>query len=110
MEPVADSYLKALGSLRTSTSEDVEFYSSVTGKRIELSELGPEYWVSNLVSPVQFSDSIQSLCLGTGSKRRKRRGANSAVDVLLEIGPHSALSSPIKQNLQHEAHDIACNW
>lgn len=103
MEPVADSYLKALGNIHVSTCVDVEFYSSVSGKRIEPPELGPEYWVANLVSPVRFSDSMKSLCLGTGSKRRKRRGANSAVDVILEVGPHSALSGPIKQNLQSES-------
>jgi acyl transferase domain-containing protein/NADPH:quinone reductase-like Zn-dependent oxidoreductase len=100
MKPVAESYLNALGTLKAGVTEGVEFYSSVTGKRTDLSEHSAAYWVANLVSPVLFSDSIQNLCLGTGSKRRTRRGAKTAVDILIEVGPHSALSGPIKQNLQ----------
>ena len=103
MEHVAESYYRAIKNIEPISSSKVEFYSSVSGKRIELSELGPSYWVANLVSPVQFSDSIQNLCLGTESKRRQRRGATAAVDILVEIGPHSALSGPIKQNLQSNA-------
>jgi malonyl CoA-acyl carrier protein transacylase/SAM-dependent methyltransferase len=103
MMHVVDGYLDSLRNLQTNNLPDVEFYSSVTGRRRELSELGPAYWAANMVSPVQFSDSVQNLCLGTDSKRRKRRSANAAVDVLVEIGPHSALSGPIKQNLKSNA-------
>lgn len=100
MKYVAQSYLEALGNILNRNPREVEFYSSVTGEWIETSKLGAKYWVANLVSPVQFSKSLQNLCLGTGSQRRKRRSAKVVVDVLIEIGPHSALSGPIKQNLQ----------
>jgi acyl transferase domain-containing protein/NADPH:quinone reductase-like Zn-dependent oxidoreductase len=100
MKYVAESYLNALQDLPITIAGEVEIYSSVSGQRIQPSYLDAEYWVANLVSPVQFSQSLQNLCLGSGSKRRKRRGAKAAVDVVVEIGPHSTLSGPIKQNLQ----------
>jgi len=103
MTHVVDRYLASLRNLQTNNSHTIEFYSSVTGRRRELSELGPAYWAANMTSPVQFSDSVQNLCLGTDSKRQKRRGANAAVDILVEIGPHSTLSGPIKQNLKSNA-------
>jgi acyl transferase domain-containing protein len=80
MKLVAESYLKMLETLTASTlvPDGVEFYSSVSGRRTDLSEINAAYWISNLISPVLFLDSVQNLCLGTGSKRRKRRGLNTA--------------------------------
>lgn len=36
-------------------------YSAVTGCAVESSELGPMYWVRNLVSPVLFYDALYQL-------------------------------------------------
>lgn len=105
MEFVANDYASALANLSPHQSGSVEFYSSVTGAKIELNELDSNYWVSNMVGRVKFSESLFTLCLGSsgGKRRRKRGGGSPAVDVLVELGPHGALSGPIKQILQsHE--------
>ena len=99
MEDVADEYRVALQSVSMTGDSDIEFYSSVSGKRVYSSELGPEYWVSNMVKPVQFLNSMRSL-LFQGSPE-------NAIDALVELGPHSALRSPVKQILQHHVKSIA---
>lgn len=99
MEYVAESYLDAISDIHATATADIEFYSSVTGSH-ETSKIGPQYWVSNLVSPVQFSAALENLCLGTHIDRKKRQGVIANVDILIEIGPHSALSGPIKDILK----------
>lgn len=92
MEDVADEYLAALQGISAADGSQVEFYSSVTGKRVPVSDLGIDYWVSKMVEPVKFSSSVRSLLL--------HGYPNTTVDILLEIGPHSALQGPIVQILQ----------
>ncbi|KAF2656390.1 hypothetical protein K491DRAFT_778066 [Lophiostoma macrostomum CBS 122681] len=53
-------------------------------------EIGPSYWRRNLESPVLFAQAIEVL-VGHSTEE---------LDVLLEIGPHPALSGPIKQITQ----------
>ncbi|KAK9490612.1 hypothetical protein V1508DRAFT_424315, partial [Lipomyces doorenjongii] len=98
MNAVFGQCLAALQNLQIVDSGSVDFYSSVSGTIIEHKELKPNYWATNMVSPVQFCDSLLHLVLGKGSTKQKRRGG-AAVDVLVEIGPHSALYGPIKQIL-----------
>ena len=99
MNCISNEYLEALSRLRVRNSEKAKFYSSVTGQRMDLCELGPSYWVNNMLSPVEFSDSLRTLCLDVGDERSER-GLRSAVDILIELGPHAALAGPIKQVLQ----------
>ncbi|KAJ5618162.1 hypothetical protein N7537_003276 [Penicillium hordei] len=91
----------------------VSFFSSVTGTSVPLEELNAQYWVSNLVGQVKFAKSLRTLCFetnaqragNTGVPRIRRAGASQkpSVDCLIEIGPHAALSGPIKQVLQADA-------
>lgn len=67
------------------------FVSSVTGLPTS-SDLGISYWVDNLVSPVRFSDAIQS-----AARLHHQRGAGHAMFV--EIGPHPAMAGPVRQCL-----------
>ncbi|KAI0378980.1 hypothetical protein F5Y04DRAFT_290700 [Hypomontagnella monticulosa] len=92
MDPLAKDYLRLLQQEKeylidgASLSRPI-FMSSVTGKVIDNpTDLGPEYWVANLVSPVRFSTAVKNLF--------ELRGDS---DVLLEIGPHSALAGPLRQ-------------
>lgn len=103
MNLVADEYLAAMKNLQPQKTKGVEFHSSVTGERLDSSELGPQYWVANMVSQVRFAESLRSLCLNTGATKRRRPKANAEIDVLLEIGPHAALAGPIKQILQSDS-------
>ncbi|KAH8433410.1 type I polyketide synthase [Aspergillus melleus] len=60
--------------------------STVTGAPVSTSQVGrPEYWRTNLESPVRFDEAI-TFILGRGSYH------------LVELGPHSALQLAIMQN------------
>ncbi|KAI9832015.1 MAG: hypothetical protein M1819_004559 [Sarea resinae] len=100
MHEIAADYLKTLETLKLQTPRDVEFHSSVHGNLTSVGELDGAYWVGNMVSPVLFSDALESMCFEK-SKAGKRRGRSSKpnVDGLVEIGPHAALEGPIKQIL-----------
>ena len=100
MEDIADEYLASLASISVRDASMIEFYSSVSGKRVPHSGLGPGYWVSNMVNTVQFSDSLQ--CLLRDPDAGSQGNSDIRVDTLVEIGPHSALRAPIKQILQHD--------
>ncbi|KAI1356404.1 hypothetical protein F5Y01DRAFT_309815 [Xylaria sp. FL0043] len=69
---------------RTSPSEAV-FFSSVYGHAAPWSVLSSKYWRQNLESPVLFHQCISELV------------TQAPVDILLEIGPHSALQGPLRQ-------------
>ncbi|EAQ86894.1 hypothetical protein CHGG_08147 [Chaetomium globosum CBS 148.51] len=101
---VAREYLEAIADVGKRSGKDnmkgkdeggfgsgCVMYSSVTGQKVnDASELGPAYWVRNLISPVKFSTAVQRLA------DRK----SEAPDVFVEIGPHPALQGPTSQNLQ----------
>ncbi|KAM7184358.1 hypothetical protein V8F20_012255 [Naviculisporaceae sp. PSN 640] len=94
MEKVAASYLDSLGALSGSPVQDgVKFFSSVTGAP-KTSGFGPEYWVENLVSQVRFNDAMTQLL-----QSMKETGSQEDANILIEIGPHSALQGPLNQIL-----------
>lgn len=71
--------------------------SSVTNTLLDPTKpLDEHYWSANLVSPVLFNQAIQTI--GTDSTFKN-------VDLLIEIGPHSALSGPIKQICREHGFD-----
>ncbi|KAE8353621.1 hypothetical protein BDV28DRAFT_164846 [Aspergillus coremiiformis] len=105
MHEIVTQYQTAMGELVKGTEQtnSVEMLSSVTGTWIKSEDLRePEYWVRNMVSPVMFSDALLSLCSKTEAPKRKLdRSHRRAFQIhhLLELGPHSALQAPIKENL-----------
>lgn len=69
------------------------FFSSVTDQTVSKGEeLGPSYWVQNLVSPVRFSTAMSQALHALKSSK-----------IFIEIGPHSALAGPIRQILTAES-------
>lgn len=100
MESIADEYWTAVQNIRVEPQGTVRFYSSVSGRHTSFLELGPAFWVANLVNPVQFLDAMQSLIFDPDNKDMIQGGTQAVVDTLVEIGPHSALQSPIKQIVQ----------
>ena len=102
MAKVADSYLTALHHLpKPIADKGITFYSSVTGAAIDGEQLDAAYWVENMVSQVRFSQSLQSLCQDLGRNRSALDPSwrKPATDLILEIGPHSALAGFVKQIL-----------
>ncbi|KAL0936929.1 polyketide synthase [Colletotrichum truncatum] len=96
MQEVGDLYQKLLhdfipGSMFPDDEEDGEketsvvLFSSVTGKQATRAQMGPAYWRMNLESPVVFSSAVQAMLASTTEE-----------SLCLEIGPHSALSAPLR--------------
>ena len=94
MDLVAGQYKDFLGELRPDTEVAVDFFSSLKGRKVDPVSLSAAYWVENLKSPVLFSQAARNLCERTGPEGKR------GVDVLIEVGPHSALQGPVRQILQ----------
>ncbi|KAI2787681.1 Highly reducing polyketide synthase sdnO [Penicillium oxalicum] len=93
MKKIADQYLESLKHIGTGTPQNgAIFYSSVTGRK-KVTDFGPSYWTENLVSKVRFSDALQLLAEDMARSKQSSNVAN----FFAEIGPHSALSGPIRQ-------------
>lgn len=79
-------------------------HSSITGRRISNGKLRESaYWVSNLISKVEFSDALLNMCQAKESKQISAdRSTTSAIDYLVEIGPHSSLRRIVKDTVRTE--------
>ena len=98
MEMISVPYLQSMMEMQSQQGcPSRKMYSAVTGELVEPSELGPINWVRNLVSPVLFYDALYDLLR---PMEAGRRSSDTAVDVLLEIGPHSALQGPANQTMK----------
>ncbi|KAJ5971622.1 uncharacterized protein N7479_001540 [Penicillium vulpinum] len=104
MIPVAEGYRQALRAALSSGDGvedkelDVIFSSPVTGSRITRTKqlVDPEHWVNSLTQPVEFVNAFTDMVIGDMSEPASH-GHN--VDVVLEVGPHTALGGPIKEIL-----------
>lgn len=76
----------------------VNFISSVTGEWKQ-GNFGPSYWVDNLVSRVSFSAALGTYC--KMHECTPQVTSSTPVHDFIEIGPHSALSTPILQTVLH---------
>ncbi|KAI4118120.1 MAG: hypothetical protein LQ345_001759 [Seirophora villosa] len=95
MAPVAVEYEAAIRKAKEAQPFDLpapskaQMVSSVTNSLIpDDAVIDETYWSANLRSPVLFNQAVQTI---------SKHPAFSDVDLLIEIGPHSALSGPIKQ-------------
>jgi acyl transferase domain-containing protein len=77
----------------TDASKRVIMVSSVFGHEVEPEQLGPYYWVQNLINPVLFTDAVKEMVLPADAC------GESTVDLMIEVGPHSALGGPVEQIL-----------
>ncbi|MCJ1475824.1 hypothetical protein MMC13_004488 [Lambiella insularis] len=92
MHAVSEQYLQSIASLEQShTRTLVKFFSSVTGLEKEIFDA--DYWVSNLVSPVSFSNALQELYFKDFRSKGNDYGACFANITELKIGIHRALST-----------------
>ncbi|CZT04695.1 related to polyketide synthase [Rhynchosporium agropyri] len=93
MKLVAEEYDETLDIIEQPSVTDVRFHSSLYGNLIEGTKLQPNYWVDNLTKSVRFSEALTSMC-------KPVEGYKTGVDMIIEIGPHSALAGPVKQILK----------
>ena len=98
MSSIAEEYRASIGSIEGSLAESgVVYYSTSVNKEVFLDDLrSADYWVNNLLSPVLFTSALEGLCQ---SKHPDSKGSSIHPNVLIEIGPHSALRIPIQQTL-----------
>jgi acyl transferase domain-containing protein len=93
MKKIADQYLESLQHVHTGPPRsNVTFYSSVIGEK-KVSNFGPQYWTDNLVSKVRFSDAMKLLV----EDMARSKSSSNVANFFAEIGPHGALSGPIRQ-------------
>ena len=85
MRDVAGDYLAAIKAVAPTKDVGVQFHSAIVGRRMSSAELSAAYWVENLTNPVQFVDGVHSMYSN-----------GEGPDILIEIGPHSALEAPIR--------------
>nr|ALP31866.1 polyketide synthase 34 [Diaporthe helianthi] len=98
MNMIADEYRESIvgkmeqGSQDNNNIEPAQFFSSLHGHRVDGLECAhAEYWVHNLTNPVRFSEALDHMV------------KEADLDMLVELGPHSALQGPIKQILKAAA-------
>lgn len=96
MRVLAKEYLDSLSSIGSSVPDGkIAFFSSVLpGVPVGSS---PDYWVENMLRPVRFTDAVRNMS-------SKADPSVAEIDVLVEIGPHSALAGPLKQIYQLPAY------
>lgn len=94
MNLVAEEYGASIKHVKARSTTGTTFHSSLLGRRVSTTELGPSYWVDNLTNPVRFCEAVQSMCEPTDDS------TTPGVDFMIEIGPHAALEGPVKQILK----------
>ncbi|KAJ5621531.1 hypothetical protein N7528_006314 [Penicillium herquei] len=104
--PWAEQYREALkdsipDATEKGTIDKIIFSSPVTGGRVTRADVlaDPEHWVRSLLQPVRFVEALTDMVLGGNSGG----SGLSNVDVILEVGPHTALGGPIMEILSDPA-------
>ena len=85
-------------------SRQPRMFSSVYGSMIQPGQLSdPQYWVTNMVSTVRFSEALEHLTLDMISGQGKRTATRLSQTRYLEIGPHSSLRRPLQDTVSRMA-------
>ncbi|KAL2060530.1 hypothetical protein VTL71DRAFT_9171 [Oculimacula yallundae] len=102
MQPIADDYHRLIGRIIPRDIPDslsrTKFFSSLLGKETSKEKLlDPSYWVRNLLSPVEFNNGLEAMIMAAKSEMKSK---SVSIHHFIEVGPHSALKSPIRDILQ----------
>ncbi|KAK1147595.1 Type I Iterative Polyketide synthase (PKS) [Aspergillus melleus] len=103
MQAISSLYRDSLQGLMAGSPSKTLMVSSVTGAPIGDRKIlsTADYWVRNMVEPVEFCSAITESLSHTGSKNRKIGApVKHAITDLLEIGPHGALQRPFRETLR----------
>ncbi|TVY13419.1 Reducing polyketide synthase PKS2 [Lachnellula arida] len=93
MKLIAEEYQESLRTLVPPKTTNVKFFSALLGHLVDGSKLQSSYWVDNLTQSVRFSEALTEMCAPAD-------GHKTGVNMLVELGPHSALAGPVKQILK----------
>ncbi|THC93106.1 hypothetical protein EYZ11_007418 [Aspergillus tanneri] len=79
--------ISSISKTEQSPPHQAKWVSSLTGKEIN-GYISASYWRQNVESPVRFNEALEVLVKDTEMN-------------LVEIGPHSALQTPVKQTMRY---------
>lgn len=82
VEPIHDPLVDALAGIRP-TAGSVPLYSTVTGGRIDGTDMTPEYWYRNIRRQVRFAEAVTALC-ADGHRAFVECSANPVLTVNVE--------------------------
>jgi len=100
MEEIAGEYTGLMEGIfpPVHSSDGPAIFSSVTGTQLAIKKFShSNYWVENLVSRVRFSDALTHMISYLLDRRANKK---SGGDLLIEIGPGSALQRPVKDTVE----------
>ena len=92
MAVVEDELLALLTDIRPATAS-VPYYSTTLARRLEGPELDGRYWLTNLVQPVRFHDTVAVLLA-------------DEYRVLLEVAPHPLLAPSIQETAEERGVEV----
>ncbi|MFE6867295.1 SDR family NAD(P)-dependent oxidoreductase [Kitasatospora sp. NPDC057692] len=85
MDAVRGALLDGLGGLEAGRG-GIPLVSTVTGRAVADHEMDADYWWRNVREPVRFAEAVAALI-----------GEEHGCDVLVEVGPHPALSGYLRR-------------
>lgn len=97
MQQISEEYHSCLSRLEMRQPNDgnILMISSVTGQKVPVPAISEaQYWVDNLVSPVQFASAVQYLASAAPKVDNLK-----PISTYIEIGPHGALRRSVKDTL-----------
>lgn len=95
-------YRKHLSSLEVMESGGSQKFISTVTATFKEAGFGPDYWAENLTSKVLFADAVSKFCHLQHNTARIPKG-RGAKQIVIEIGPHSALSGAFRQTVEQTA-------
>jgi acyl transferase domain-containing protein len=105
MRFVAERYRAALeasclGSDPPQRRPSCELFSSVTGRKLHAMDLTTDYWVNNMIQRVLFLEELLETCTKYQPSASTRARKIIPIEILIEIGPHGALTTPVREIIQ----------
>ncbi|KAF7592121.1 hypothetical protein BBP40_000669 [Aspergillus hancockii] len=91
MQLVSQQYRSLIGNISPQPSE-IPFYSAVYSRAMLADGLHADYWVDILVFRFEFVHALESLLM-----------EKTKVTTILEIGPHCALQTPVKEIIEQQS-------
>ncbi|ROW06904.1 hypothetical protein VMCG_04176 [Cytospora schulzeri] len=97
MAVVGDSYYSLVAKHLSPVAPRIRFYSSVKSELLhEASDFGAKYWQDNMEKPVLFHSAVKAML----------KSETKECSVHLEVGPHAALSGPLRQTYNETSASI----
>jgi acyl transferase domain-containing protein/NADPH:quinone reductase-like Zn-dependent oxidoreductase/acyl carrier protein len=92
MDPIRDELLASLRGIQP-RSAALPLFSTVYGRRIDGTEMGPEYWWRNVRQTVQFAAAVEQLLAG-------------GCDTVVELSPHPVLAVSVGECAQQRGINV----